>query len=213
MKKIMLNDRFCLTEAVIEKRKLQTRRIENGLELLSESNHKFDGEKIVLDFEASNEPIIIRPRYKAGEIVAVAQDYKKIYANMIIDFSTHNYHLPREDSAEKFREKYEDTAGWTNKMFVQPELMPHKIQITKVRLERLQDISEEDCIKEGIVKFVGRSDWNFGFYENKWGKIPHLFESERSAYACLINRVSGKGTWERNPYVFAYDFMLVKYGN
>ena len=206
----MFNDRFCLTEAVIEKRKWQTRRLEKGLDLLSESNYEFDGEKITLHFEASDEPIIIRPRYKVGEIVAVAQGYKQIYANMIIDFSTHNYHLPREDSAEKFREKYEETAGWTNKMFVKPDLMPHQVRITNVRLERLQDISEEDCIKEGIVKFVGRSDWNFGFYENKWGKIPHLFESERSAYACLINRVSGKGTWERNPYVFVYDFKLVR---
>lgn len=210
MQKIMLNDLFCLTEAVIEKRKLQTRRIENGLELLSESNHKFDGEKIVLDFEASDEPIIIRPRYKVGEIVAVAQDYKQIYANMIIDFSTHNYHLTREDSAEKFREKYEETAGWTNKMFVKPDLMPHQVRITNVRLERLQDISDKDCIKEGVIKFGGRSDWNFGFYENKWGKIPHLFESERSAFACLIDRVSGKGTWNRNPYVFVYDFNLLR---
>ena len=206
----MLNDNFCLTDAVRRKQKTMTRRIENGLELLSESNHKFDGEKIVLDFEASDEPIIIRPRYKVGEIVAVAQDYKQIYANMIIDFSTHNYHLPREDSAEKFREKYEETAGWTNKMFVKPDLMPHHIQITNIRLERLQDISDEDCIKEGIIKFGGRSDWNFGFYENKWGKIPHLFESERSAFACLIDRVSGKGTWDRNPYVFGYEFKLVR---
>ena len=210
MQKIMLNDNFCLTDAVRRKQKTMTRRIENGLELLSESNHKFDGEKIVLDFEASDEPIIIRPRYKVGEIVAVAQDYKQIYANMIIDFSTHNYHLPREDSAEKFREKYEETAGWTNKMFVKPDLMPHHIQITNIRLERLQDISDEDCIKEGIIKFGGRSDWNFGFYENKWGKIPHLFESERSAFACLIDRVSGKGTWDRNPYVFGYEFKLVR---
>lgn len=206
----MFNDRFCLTEAALGGLKTQTRRIEKGLELLSESNHKFDGEKIVLDFEASDEPIIIRPRYKVGEIVAVAQDYKQIYANMIIDFSTHNYHLPREDSAEKFREKYEETAGWTNKMFVQSELMPHQVRITNVRLERLQDISEEDCIKEGVIKFEGRFDWNFGFYENKWGKIPHLFESERSAFACLIDRVSGKGTWDRNPYVFVYDFKLVR---
>ena len=207
---MMFNDRFCLTEAALGGLKTQTRRIEKGLELLSESNHKFDGEKIVLDFEASDEPIIIRPRYKVGEIVAVAQDYKQIYANMIIDFSTHNYHLPREDSAEKFREKYEETAGWTNKMFVQSELMPHQVRITNVRLERLQDISEEDCIKEGVIKFEGRFDWNFGFYENKWGKIPHLFESERSAFACLIDRVSGKGTWDRNPYVFVYDFKLVR---
>ena len=195
MQKIMLNDLFCLTEAVIEKRKLQTRRIEKGLELLSESNHKFDGEKIVLDFEASDEPIIIRPRYKAGEIVAVAQRYSEC--------GSANF-----DEWEKESDWFQK--GFANKMFVKPDLMPHQVRITNVRLERLQDISEEDCIKEGIVKFVGRSDWNFGFYENKWGKIPHLFESERSAYACLIDRVSGKGTWNRNPYVFVYDFKLVR---
>nr|WP_315075431.1 hypothetical protein [uncultured Porphyromonas sp.] len=207
---MMLNGRFCLTEAVIEKRKWQTRRLEKGLDLLSESNYEFDGEKITLHFEASDEPIIIKPRYKVGEIVAVSQGYKQIYANMIIDFSTHNYHLSREDRAEKFRDKYKETAGWTNKMFVQPELMPHQVKITNVRLERLQDISDEDCIKEGIIKFGDRFDGNFGFYENKRGKFPHLFESERSAFACLIDRVSSKGTWDRNPYVFAYEFKLVK---
>ena len=35
-------------------------------------------------------------------------------------------------------------------------------------------------------------------------KTPH------EAYAALIDKISGKGTWERNPYVFVYDFELVK---
>ena len=201
----MLNDLFCLTEAVIENRKLQTRRIERGLELLSETNHEFDGNKVILHFEASDEPIIIRPRYKVGEIVAVAQEYKQIYANMIIDFSMHNYHLPREDSAEKFREKYKETVGWTNKMFVKPELMPHQVKITNIRLERLQDISDEDCQREGIRKFGEE----FGFYDNK-KNCTRLFGTSRSAFACLIDRVSGKGTWASNPYVFVYEFRLVR---
>lgn len=29
------------------------------------------------------------------------------------------------------------------------------------------------------------------------------------AYAALIDRISGKGTWESNPYVFTYEFELV----
>lgn len=195
----MLNDLFCLTEAVIENRKLQTRRIERGLELLSETNHKFDGEKIVLDFEASDDPIIIKPRYKVGEIVAVAQSYKD--AGMR---PTHKIYNERTDKSDNVC----NTSGWNNKMFVKPELMPHQIQITNIGLERLQDISDEDCIKEGIIKFGDRFDGYFGFYENKRGKFPHLLESERSAFVCLIDRVSGKGTWASNPYVFVYEFML-----
>ena len=42
--------------------------------------------------------------------------------------------------------------GWNNKMFVASNLMPHQICITKVRIEKLQDISDEDCLAEGIIK-------------------------------------------------------------
>ena len=36
------------------------------------------------------------------------------------------------------------------------------------------------------------------------------FRSAQVAFANLINRISGKGTWESNPYVFAYSFKLIK---
>lgn len=186
----MFNDHFCLTDAVIEKRKLQTRRIEKGLELLSESNHEFDGNKVILHFEASDEPIIIRPRYKVGEIVAVAQKYSEC--------GSANF-----DEWEKESDWFQK--GFANKMFVKPDLMPHQIQITNIRLERLQDISEEDCQREGIRKFGEE----FGFYDNK-KNCTHLFGTSRSAFAALIDKTSGKGTWNRNPYVFVYDFKLVR---
>ena len=195
MKKIMLNDNFCLTDAVLRKQKTMTRRIERGLELLSDTNHEFDGNKVILHFEASDEPIIIKPRYRVGEIIAVAQRYSEC--------GSANF-----DEWEKESDWFQK--GFENKMFVKPDLMPHQIQITNIRLERLQDISDEDCIKEGIIKFGDRFDGNFGFYENKRGKFPHLFESERSAFAWLIDRVGGKGTWNRNPYVFAYEFKLLR---
>lgn len=196
MQKIMLNDNFCLTDAVRRKQKTMTRRIEKGLELLSETNHEFDGNKVILHFEASDEPIIIRPRYKVGEIVAVAQRYK--YAGMR---PTHKIYNERTDKSDNVC----NTSGWNNKMFVKPDLMPHHIQITNIRLERLQDISDEDCQREGIRKFGEE----FGFYDNK-KNCTRLFGTSRSAFKCLIDRVSGKGTWDRNPYVFAYEFKLLR---
>lgn len=190
MKKIMLNDNYCLTDAVLRGQKIMTRRIERGLELLSETNHEFDGNKVILHFEASEVPVIIRPRYKVGEIVAVAQRYS--------DCGSASF-----DEWEKQSDWFQK--GFSNKMFVKPELLPHQIQITNIKLERLQDISDEDCQREGIRKFGEE----FGFYDNK-KNCTRLFGTSRSAFKCLIDRVSGKGTWASNPYVFAYEFKLVK---
>ena len=94
-------------------------------------------------------------------------------------------------------------------MFVRANLMPHKIRITNVRIERLQEISDEDCLKEGL-------DWNgvasqyYVNYQKETGRKMFLGKTLREAFATLIDKVSGKGTWERNPYVFVYDFELVK---
>ena len=212
MQKIMLNDKYCLTDAALRKQKTMTRRIERGLELLSETNHKFDGEKVILHFEASNEPIIIRPRYNVGEIVAIAQSY-----NISGIIPTHKIYNDKKGKYENVC----DTAGWTNKMFVQPELMPRKIQIAKVRLERLQDISDRDCLQEGVRETEIRK-----YKENPVGDIEVeveicsclkkndgralVYPTPREAFAALIDKTSGKGTWERNPYVFVYEFKLVR---
>lgn len=212
MRAMMFNNLFCLTEAALGGLKTQTRRIEKGLELLSESNHKFDGEKIVLDFEASDEPIIIRPRYKAGEIVAVAQSYNSAGIS-----PTHKIYNDKKGQYENAC----DTAGWTNKMFVQPELMPHQVKIINVRLERLQDISDRDCLQEGVRETEIRK-----YKENPVGDIEVeveicsclkkndgralVYPTPREAFAALIDKTSGKGTWNRNPYVFVYEFKLVR---
>ena len=97
--------------------------------------------------------------------------------------------------------------GYNNKMFVRSELMPNHIRINNIRVERLQDISEEDCMKEGIwrddnVGLEGTTYWYHGLANSSF-RTPH------EAYASLIDRISGKGTWYSNPYVFVYDFELI----
>ena len=195
MKKIMFNDKFLLTQAVLRGDKTQTRRIVK------------DGTPLG-NFE---ETIKYAP-YKVGEVVAVAQSYKIMYAEMIDDFAKHNYHLLREESAENFKKHYENTAGWDNKMFVNAEQMPHEIKTTNVRIERLQDITDEDCLREGVTKctpiYYPNTGSSYG-YQSFRGNL-FLYDTAREAFAALIDKVSGKGTWESNPYVWVYDFELIK---
>ena len=93
-------------------------------------------------------------------------------------------------------------------MFVRADLMPHQIRITGVRVERLQDISDEDCLREGILEDCPGVQYSFPTEIGYCGQYP--FGSPRDAFAALIDRISGKGTWEKNPWVFVYEFELVK---
>ena len=150
-------------------------------------------ESVILEYTQYEDfTIIDAAKYDVGEIVAVAQAYNDFYDD------TCNLLL------------FPSGAGWTNKMFVKSELMPRQIRITDVRIERLQDISDEDCIKEGIVNDPPPGIDASCFCYTKNGFYYGNYDTPREAYAALIDKVSGKGTWERNPYVFVYEFELVK---
>ncbi|MBO7478164.1 MAG: hypothetical protein J6U04_09555 [Salinivirgaceae bacterium] len=199
MKKIMFNDKYGLTQAVLEGRKTMTRRIEKGLENLENGVFCFHGKnEIHLYGEGGTIVEKIKTHYQSGEVVAVAQAYKELY--------------PNADFRMVGDEFMTESAGWKNKMFVRADVMPHHIKITEVKVERLQDISAEDCLREGILK---KSDFPYKktcpFYfaggKHEW---DNSFRTPRQAYAALIDKISGKGTWERNPWVYVYDFKLIK---
>lgn len=190
----MFNDKYGLTQAVLEGRKTQTRRI------ISESTLRKANLEVKVCGNSVEDRIIEQTPYCFREEIAVAQAYKHIESVLPVPISDNEfeqiqaYHI------------YGDMVGWSNKMFVKAGLMPHRIRITNIRVERLQDISDEDCLKEGICKMY-HSGCGFWCYTTKASEM--LFHTPQEAYATLIDKISGKGTWEKNPYVFVYDFELV----
>lgn len=199
----MFNDKYGLTKAVLEGRKTQTRRIvytQNGFVV-------FDGEDFQLKKLDNGQALLTlcnnrfkTAHYKIGETIAIAQKYEDLIKND--DF----YRLCGKNGMPLECIKYE--RGCNNKMFVRADLMPHHIRITNIRVERLQDIREEDCLKEGIwrddnVGLEGTTYWYHGLANSS-------FRTAKEAYAALIDKISGKGTWESNPWVFVYNFYLVK---
>ena len=193
MKKIMFNDQYGLTEAVLDGRKTQTRRIAYEKPFKYKRNCGFITEgkdKGKLCINDGNE-IVAKSTYKIGEVVAVAQRYCDIpFANDIF-----------------IREV---PIGWSNKMFVKSNLMPHQIKITNIRCERLQYISTEDCMKEGIFcSHIDGIDDAFSYdatndsFAKKW-----WYRTPIEAYKMLTCKLHLH--WGTNPLVFVYDFELVK---
>ena len=215
MKKIAFSDRYGLTQAVVDLIKTNTRRIEKSLDVLpleynplsTEFQFEYKDGIIIGQhfFKGSHaETYYLKPRYKIGEVVAVAQRYKDIDERGIVGFKDESDIQPGMVSPI-FAEQ---SAGWTNKMFVCADLMPHRIRITNIKPERLQDISYEDCLREGVERWLDGYIVT-GLMERS-GRNNRVFGTPRAAFADLIDHISGKGTWERNPWVYAYSFELVK---
>jgi len=95
---------------------------------------------------------------------------------------------------------------WENKLFMPAKYARYFIEITGVRCERLQDISDEDCLKEGIERCNLKN--HFGVWEND--KFTIYGFTPRDDYAALFDKINGKGTWDSNPLVWIYDYKLIK---
>ena len=222
-KKIMFNDKFLLTKAVLDGRKTQTRRLIKcrktfkgewvaGFNIhIRPSDKKVVGLPCMYDADESEfDGGEILPKYKVGEVVAVAQSYCSI-ADELENCNNATCVAHYEKNVQKASEyiSWMEHPGFNNKMFVAADIMPHKIRINDVRVERLQDISEKDAISEGII-YAGLTYEDYGEPMFIIEGCKQAFGSAKDAYAWLIDKISGKGTWQSNPYVFVYDFELIK---
>lgn len=258
MRKIMFNDKYGLTDAVLTGRKTMTRRVVPAK--VAQMIEAFANPTLLVpldcipsgmsieEFEQQwknyDAPVFIQPKskekikfydarkeaaklapYKIGEEIAIVQSYRTLIEQG---------YLCRESDGW-VNEKYITSAGYGNKMFVKAEYMPHRIRITDVKVERLQDISDEDCAKEGIIHVNWRQYlkqdmddfspqpykdhdlWTLPIFEESfrdaWAEQKpgeYAAESAKVAFAVLIFKLMGKKVWEQNPWVFAYDFELVK---
>lgn len=216
----MFNDKYGFTKAVLEGRKTMTRRIckysrpdetydivfpvfesndfDNEGNNISPLNYAFGWMDNKANFIGWN-----IPQYKVGEVIAIAQPYHNI-----VNESAELRDIILDEIGVPTRE-FE--AGFYNKMFTRTVLLPHHIRITDIKIERLQSISEEDCLKEGVIKkFHSPACINFYYVPNVEVKSKDdVYLTPQEAFAALIDKVCGKGTFNKNPYVFAYEFELV----
>jgi len=211
MKKIMFNEQYGLESAVLERRKTMTRRAvvhpkrfrghdDVVLEYHRRLGSDFYYDCVVLDADDHELGQLPLP-YEVGDVVAIAQSYCDI-------MDRHGDWLHKQCAANGFNADnllYE--VGWNNKMFVKADLMPHQIRISDLWFERLQAISDDDCLKEGVHVCKDGGYWLEG-PSRQFGGV--IFNTPREAFAALIDKVSGPNTWHNNPWVVAYTFELVK---
>ena len=79
------------------------------------------------------------------------------------------------------------------------------LEVTAVRVERLQDITDEDAKAEGVELAAAFASFVF----DTQGQRAARKSAYRSAFADLWEEINGSGSWEANPWVWVVEFRRV----
>lgn len=147
----------------------------------------------------------LEPRYQVGDRLWVKEawrardkfdDLKPIQIGKRVGKEV-RYEL---DGVMSFEQKLPFTAGKLRSPLFMPYWAARTwLEVTGVRAERLQEITEEGAKAEGVdaTPMVLLS--------------PSLmFDSYCETYRGLWDQINGKGSWEANPWVWVYQFKLLE---
>jgi hypothetical protein len=120
--------------------------------------------------------------------------------------------FPEAPPPSVFGNSVRECLGW----FTRPSLFMDRkasrilLEIVSVRVERLQDISQADCIAEGIERLKSGRGW----YDPTLGKgavhFGHYLSTAKDAYATLWDDLNGTGSWDLNPWLWVVEFKRVE---
>jgi len=185
-----------------------------------------------------NNPFIedIKLKYKVGETLYLKEPYLD---DLLMDRIFYKYDSSDIEDLKHYANMSEELSMpgfWKNKMFMPTSAARRFIQITGVRAERINEISEDECKLEGISGFTKDMKlFRYGFEGDEWSEMPR---TAKEAFKNLWNSINGKfkkdektgiyyqfpfdgessDVWENgrryitiaNPWVFVYTFKLIE---
>ena len=196
-----------MVRAILDGRKTQTRRIIKQQPYIDEmGNFCWNGENFGQDFNGPCIQAIASP-IPSSKTKRVRCPYGKpgdrLWVRETFNHDGEKY-IYAADLNELGVQKW--AAQWKPSIHMPRIASRILLEITGVRVERLQDISEEDAIAEGCIKFPFEDDHAYTFYDDdKTGHATHT-----GAYRKLWESINGSGSWDLNPFVWVVEFKTLE---
>jgi len=105
------------------------------------------------------------------------------------------YKCDRPDSKELIKQ-------WRSPIHMPRHASRITLEIINIKVERVQEITEEDAIKEGIIRREDDADSLGGYF-------PGNCEKAKTAFRILWNSIYNKFAWDRNEWVWAIEFKSI----
>lgn len=200
-----------MVKAIIEDRKTQTRRVIKPQPVLFEGREwRWAG----AGWSASMNFVPILPGHsieihcpygKPGDLLWVRESFRELIDLGADTDSSNNYYEYKADRAPGSID-FNREVKWSPSIHMPREASRVTLEIVNIRMERLQEISDEDAIAEGIMS---GDDWS-EVKDQKLGK--DVFLTARSAYEALWNEINARRgfSWKDNPWVWVIEFKIME---
>ncbi len=175
-----------------------------------------------LDIDKNKEELIRNHApIKTGDILWVRETWMQVHKDVEFEgrFSEFVYRADTEENEKKFGhiknpvgERFIDSWKWKPSIFMPKEAARIFLKVTNVRVERLQDITEEDAISEGILRCPKADNTGTAYYDysGKQTPVSYNFDSPIASFKTLWQSINGRESWEANPWVWVYEFEQVE---
>lgn len=212
-----------MVNAILSGRKTQTRRImkiqpkdqnsvfativsstvkgESGLHYWRENNYRGDGATFKSPYGYSGDKLWVRETFGTCiRNVGGTPQEKTIY---------------RADGEEVYsygRDGEEMKVKWKPSIFMPRKLSRIDLEITGVRVERLNDISEEDAKAEGLIYHRLYDEWGVEKRRDSRENMPQWrrYGTPAKAFEYLWKSINGVESWNKNPLVWVIEFRKIK---
>lgn len=200
-----------MVQAILEGRKTQTRRIVKNkycnTDLVKANNILYERQNdIPAPYKSEDGKTIRRiriheeciPQYQKGDILYVRETWAE---NILNDKFI--YKADEQQGDEIIRGK------WKPSIHMPKKAARIFLEVTDVRCERLQDISEEDAIAEGIEHIGPFGEYKGSPHPDVKG-IYRAYGQANRAFQDIWSDIFGKQSWDDNPFVWVYEFKRIE---
>lgn len=198
-----------MVRAILDGSKTQTRRAlklqpwdvattESGKHIFDFRSDKADLEKIV------DMPTMLQrcPYGQPGDRLWVRESFAHVYCNNIEPMARSPEDVAyMADNMTPDRGVY---GPWKPSIHMPRWASRITLEVTGVRVERLQDISEADCWAEGIEQVM--NDFPDSSQIDTAFRLGLCIDDAKPLYAQLWESINGPGSWDANPWVWVVEF-------
>lgn len=149
-------------------------------------------------------------KIKKGDIIWVRETWAEAgnFASDFIDNSEVLAYKTQEAFLLENKEKLDtsywnwDKIKWKPSIFMPKQACRIFLEVANVKIQRLQDITEQEAINEGIVRYGDH-------FEDYIDRNMYL-DNAITSFKTLWQSINGTESWDQNPFVFVYQFKKVE---